>query len=367
MKIGRTMQDLATELTRQLGAKQDYIADTRQIELIPHDEGITLGLGDVGSFGITTHTHRQLGDRCKVPAKYYDRMLNDAPGLLAHNINHWLHEEPERRMVRTLDGDARAFLSNRYRPLDNYELANETLPVLTESGAQVESCDITERKFYIKAILPGTAEEIGPPDVNWKWGEGNHEVHIVQPGIVISNSEVGAGALAVQPAIHTVHCTNLTVWNDAALRKYHIGRNNGRGEDDEGSVWRFMSDRTKMLADQALWSQVGDLCQSALTGDVFNEIVTELRQARNQPIEGNPVKAVEALSDGIVTISEGERGGILKHLTQGGDLTKYGLHQAITRTAEDSENYDRASELEVMGGNIVRLAPTDWQRVATAA
>lgn len=367
MKIGRDLNDLAQELTRQLDAKQDYIADTRQVEVIPQDEGVTLGLGDVGQFGVTRHTHRQLGDRCGIPARYYDRMLVDSPDLLAHNVNHWLKTEPENRMIRTLDGNARAFLSDRYRPLDNYMLADSTLPVLTKAGAQVVSCDITEKKFYLKAILPGEGEEIGPPDVDWEWGKGHHEVHVVQPGICISNSEVGAGALAVQPAIHTVHCTNLTVWNDAQLRKYHIGRNNGNGRNgDDDGIFKYMSDETKIRMDAAVWSQVADLVQAALTGAVFQEIVTELRSSRNNPIEASPVKAVEALND-YAALTEGERDGVLTHLTQGGDLSQYGLHQAVTRTAEDVEDYDRASDLELLGGKIVRLPANDWQRIARAA
>ncbi|MBL0089244.1 MAG: hypothetical protein IPP44_22195 [Ideonella sp.] len=33
-------------------------------------------------------------------------------------------------MVRTLDGQARAFLSDRYRRLDNYDLCEHVLPML---------------------------------------------------------------------------------------------------------------------------------------------------------------------------------------------------------------------------------------------
>jgi len=42
-----------------------------------------------------------------------------------------VYEKPERRMVRTLDGSTRAFLSDRYRPLDNFDLAHEVFHVLT--------------------------------------------------------------------------------------------------------------------------------------------------------------------------------------------------------------------------------------------
>ena len=39
---------------------------------------------------------------------------------------------------------------------------------------------------------------------------------------------------------------------------------------------------------------------------------------------------------------------------------------AVTRTAEDVESYDRASELEALGGAVVDLHARDWQQIATA-
>ena len=59
-------------------------------------------------------------------------MRKEAPEPLATNVNEWFHNKPERRMIRTLDGQARAFLSDRYRRLDNYDLASTVLPILIE-------------------------------------------------------------------------------------------------------------------------------------------------------------------------------------------------------------------------------------------
>lgn len=50
-------------------------------------------------------------------------MRQEYPSLLDENINRWFQKTPERRMLRTLDGNIRAFLSDRYHRLDNLELA----------------------------------------------------------------------------------------------------------------------------------------------------------------------------------------------------------------------------------------------------
>ena len=85
-------------------------------------------------------------------------------------------------MVRTLDGQARAFLSDRYRRLDNFDLASSVLPVLGEmgDGIQIISAEMTETRMYIKVINKRLELEVQKGDV-------------VQAGMVLSNSEVFCG------------------------------------------------------------------------------------------------------------------------------------------------------------------------------
>jgi hypothetical protein len=66
-------------------------------------------------FDLNATAHRQIAAHTGVPTKYYDRMYKDNPALLTHNVNSWFQNEPAPRMLRTLNGTARAFLSNRYR------------------------------------------------------------------------------------------------------------------------------------------------------------------------------------------------------------------------------------------------------------
>ena len=66
-------------------------------------------------------------------------------------------------------------------------------------------------------------------------------------------------------------------------------------------------------------------------------------------------------------LTEGERGGILRHLIEGGDLTRYGLHGAVTRFSADVEDYDRATEFEKLGGAVIELPKSDWMEVLKAA
>jgi len=153
MKTGKTLTELAMELERQSTAKKDFIANTSSLEMTATFD-LALDSDITHEFPVTDHAHSQIAARLDIPSRYYNRMKAEAPKLLAANVNEWFHSFPERRMVRTLDGQARAFLSDRYRRLDNYDLAEAVLPILAEmgEGIRIVSTELTDSRMYIKAI-----------------------------------------------------------------------------------------------------------------------------------------------------------------------------------------------------------------------
>ena len=54
--------------------------------------------------------------------------MDEAPELLAQNLNCWFTKEPAQRMLRTLDGTARAYLSNRYRESTTFFMPFRAMP-----------------------------------------------------------------------------------------------------------------------------------------------------------------------------------------------------------------------------------------------
>lgn len=225
MKTGRTIQEIGAEILRQSQAKEDYLVNTNSIVMEDWDGKPMLhlrgenGLDLINPLEIQQTAHRQIGDYLGIPRKYYDRMLGSDVGLLSYNVNRWFQREPEQRMIRTMDGRARAFLSNRYRRIDNLDIARVTLPIIGEMPeARYESCQLTEDYLYIKVVNPRLTAEVTPGD-------------IVQAGIIISNSETGQGSVCVQPLVYRLVCSNGMVVNDAKARRTHLGRASNTEED----------------------------------------------------------------------------------------------------------------------------------------
>lgn len=351
MKTGRSLQELAAELDRQSQAKRDLIVDTGAMHMDRDDAlGLALNVGTVDnheSFAINEIAHRQLGQHLKIPALYYDRMRNEFPELLTRNVNGWFSKTPSKRMIRTLDGTARAFLSDRYRRIDNYEVAQTVLPIIGNMpGARVESCELTDSRLYIKVVDPRVTAEVVKGDV-------------VQAGVIISNSEVGLGSVNVSPLIFRLVCANGMIAQDSGIRKYHVGRVNEQGGDN----FEIYRDETIEADDKAFLMKLEDTVHAAVDQAMFSKLVDRLRETTTAKIEAPIVPQVVELAAKEYNFTQDEGKGILGHLIEGGDLSLYGLANAVTRHAKDVPSYDRSTELEATGFKIITMAPALWRQL----
>ncbi len=359
MQAGKSLTQLAEELTRQQASKKDFLADTSLLSMEAEEGRTPVMVGLNGSpKPLTEYAHGQVATTLDIPKKYYDKMRQEAPALLASNVNQWLHKEPKQRLVRTLDGSVRAFLSERYRPLDNFDLATAVLPVLQEKDTKVISSELTERRMYIKAILPSLSLTIQGSRMADTRGLSVGDM--VQAGIVISNSEVGAGSIKVEPLIYRLSCLNGMIAADSALRKYHVGRGFEGGE----AVAELFTDETRRQDDKAFWLKVIDVVRGAFNEVLFRAIVDKMSEAAGNRIQNDNIPAVIELTAKRYNLDEGVQGSILKHLIEGGDLSQWGLINAVTSTANGTEDYELATELERTGGKILELAPSEWASIA---
>ena len=389
MKQGlKSIESLYGELMRQREMRKDLIADTRSLTANT-EKGktiITVNTGtDLLDYQVTEIAHRQIAERLNIPFKYYERMRADFPMLLDANINGWLKLKSEKRMLRTLDGNLRAFLSNRYRRLDNLELVDHILPVIAQmKNCTIASCDITETHLYLKVINKSMKAEITKGDIvqagfvvsilpviaqmknctiascditethlylkviNKSMKAEITKGDIVQAGFVVSNSEIGLGALKVEPLVYRLVCKNGMISRDYAHKKYHTGRN----VEDTDNAYELYSDETLEADDKAYFMKVQDIVSAAVDETKFLLTVDKMRQAKTISTGNNPVETVEVLGDKYI-LNKVERASVLRHFIMDNDFSQFGLVNAVTRASQDVDNYNRATELERIGGTIL--------------
>lgn len=352
MLKGKTLTELAMELDRQNRMKQDYLLDTRNLVMDADFDGAMLTMHDEINntntlLGINDIAHQQIGTELGIPRSYYDKMRRENPELLAENVNTWFMQEPKVRMVRTLDGTARAFLSDRYRRIDNYDIAQEVIPILSDLNVKFESNEVTDSRMYIKVVNERLTQEVKPGDY-------------VQSGVIITNSEVGLGRVTIQPLLYRLVCTNGMVVNDikSATSRRHVGK---RLTANDGYV--LYANDTLLADDHALLLKIRDTIKAALDEVHFTNLIDQMRTATEVKIETRHIPEMIQLAAPEFGFTKKEGEGILDHLIRGGDLTMYGFANAVTRFAQDVTSYDRSTELEEIGYNILTMPERTWNKL----
>jgi len=147
------------------------------------------------------------------------------------------------------------------------------------------------------------------------------------------------------------------------MKKYHIGR---AGQADTES-YEVFSDVTRQADDRAFWLKVKDVTMAAFREDLFRKAIDSIKAAGDRPIKSDDLAAVVDSVVEVLALPPASNSGILKHLAAGGDLTQWGLSSAITRVANDADDYEYATVLERAGGRVLALPAADWSKLATAA
>lgn len=363
MRTGLSLQDIATRLEQEVATRKDYIAPQGAAEVrVVEGEVVVEGING-GPLGINPWAHQQFSDLLAIPRAYYNRMLAQQPELLAENLRTWLTSDGNtKRLFRTLNGKLRAVLSPKYRPLDNFDLANAILPSLMKLDFQIMSSELTETRMYIKGILPSLSDEL-PEGMTW----GNGHSMVGRDGrlvaaLVVSNSEVGGGTLKVEPSVFTTWCTNLAIMQQAAMRKYHVGR---AGTADES--FEVFRDETREADDRAFFLKVQDVALAAFREDTFKAAIAQIRESAKVEILNNDLKVVVDRTVKELALPEKSASGILGFLARGGDFTKWGLSSAITQVANGWESYEGATSLERAGGQVLALGAREWDRIVKDA
>jgi len=99
----------------------------------------------------------------------------------------------------------------------------------------------------------------------------------VQFGVVVSNSEVGLGAVHVDPLVFVLACLNGAVVTDAGLRKFHIGR---RLQELDEAVEVFQDD-TVLADNRAFFLKLRDVVNAAFDETQMTDLLTAIEAGRH--------------------------------------------------------------------------------------
>jgi hypothetical protein len=354
---------LEDQYTRQ----RDMIVTARQIsvegtQLLVEGQGrVDLSMDGVTTLpGVYTPTEicdRGLSDKFDIPFKYLRRIRAEMPGLYDATLNTHLAGDSRNFMIRTLanadgNGLARAFLSDKYKIIDNLDVLYAALDGLREAGVPVEidACDLTERRMYIRVRCDGVKVLAPALLANYRSpfnGRTGAECPVVRAGFVIANSELGTGALTITPEITVEICGNgLQITRDI-VRKIHSGVQQGEGVID----W---SPETQKRELALLTSMTTDAVKAFLSPEYATRVIREIEIEAGRPVT-DAAATVEIVGKQL-RFSEERRATILNHFIKGGDTTAGGILHAVTSVARTLPNADDAYAMQAKGLDAMHIA-----------
>lgn len=369
--------DLATlveELKNQNAKKYDIVVPSSHLRM---NNGIfTIMGGDVtdevsnvlAEAGIAQATdikvalmgtaHSNLATKLNIPKVYYDRMnIKDNKEnleLLSHNVNHWLSSTPKNYFLRNFvdqdekSGICRAVLSDRFKVIDNYDVLMASLEAIKETGIklEIEHCDITEEKMYIRFINPNITIESPALLKNYRVpnGEDFRNYGIVS-GFVLSNSEIGCGQFSIAPRAVVLACKNGMIFNDEKFAKTHLG---GKMEQFSKIDW---SEETKRKNKELIIAQTKDAIKYFASEDFFSLKIQELERKGQKKLEF-PLDCVKNVTRHM-TINDTDEREIVDYFMKGSDFNAFGVTQALTFFAHETSDADLQYKVETEAVEIL--------------
>jgi len=376
----KSLEDMLHVITEQNKMKQDYIAPTNQLQFRTlQNEGETAHSQIVMEanqgeptkiLNVNQHCFDQIAQKAEIATPTARRLQQNYPREMDNLINAIWQKENSKRMIRTFDnanhtnpfnydnhtGTARAFLSDKFKTFDNSDLLESALPTLGESDAcwKIVNFANTDKKLYIRLKSEVIQSDAGVGD-------------LMAHGIGISNSETGSGSVAVFGINWTLACLN-GMQTENVTRKAHIT------SAQKGDTWNILTDETKEADNRSLKLQLRDIVSSYASRETFDENIEKMRRAKEDTVDVPMNESVENLGK-VLTLSKKETSNVLEGLLQTIGQSGYEQNQKINRATlvnactavGNTADPDNVDFWQRLGGKVLNLGKTDWNRVAMAS
>jgi len=200
-----------------------------------------------------------------------------------------------------------------------------------KAGGTLRKCSNFRGWFYGRSVLPRLSE-IMPGDQ-------------VQAGVEIKATQ---RSISVCPSIFRLVCSNGTIVTEQIPA-------------------RDLSDTDTMAHDDIVW-KLRKSVQECCKEEVFGGVVATLRRATNQHVGEVPGNLLQSVA--LFRLRGRLATEIARRFNTSDDRSRYGLMNAVTSVARDSDDPDLRWNLEKLGGDVAFtrvLIPTREQTCQVAA
>ena len=299
-----------------------------------------------GNQALTVHRHAlgQIASRAGLPGAYINDLVTARESwknkLGTDTLNEFFHNEhvirrddasKNRHLIRAVNGQARGFLSDRYRRIDTRPLVEAYAEECNKLGAVPVEGTVTDTRVALKAFLPMVFEPVP------------NEVMCL--GLEWSNSDFGAGKHAVRMFILRLWCLNGATMEDV-LSQVHLGGQ--LSQDVEFSQRTYESDtRTSVFA-------LRDIIKNTLGPANTSVILETIRRANAEEINWRstaPLLAKKLLKEELKSVRDAFESNDVINLPAAKSVWR--VSNALSWIAGKTEDEDRKLELQRLAGAVM--------------
>lgn len=341
-----SLENLVAQLDQQEKTKKDFISKSNNLMYLEGNLIVTMDNVPI-TYKPTNVFHSQVSDSLNIPKSYYDRMKTEAVGLLDSNVNHWLKQNKDSKLIRTFEnliGDnnnvARAFLSNSYKVIDNYEILFTALDAIKATGINVEVVEacLSETRMYLKVICPDV--EVQARQLLERYSRASQVGYGVLSGLELSNSEVGKGSTSLSPRGHIRACSNGLILLQDSVKKVHLGAKMDELNFDQNK--QIVATNVRLIKEQ-----IKHAVKLFLSESYLNKVVNFYTEKGNKEIEAPISNVIEVVAKNY-NIGQERKNSILNYFIKGADTRRIGLVNAITEELQTLEDADLRHDSEVI-------------------
>jgi len=314
---------------------KDQIASTRAVGFAPAAGGLRVDVGS-DAYVPSDYAVGQLATRAGVPTAYLRELsAADPKGAMWRNelaaeilTKSYRNVASERVLVRSVKGQLRGWLSDRFRRLDSRPLTEALASEAQAVGAVPVDGTATETRVALKVLLPEILSVGGDFMVR---------------GLEWSNSDFGNGTHSVRAFNLRVVCLN-GMTRENLLREIHLG---GRLHDSIE-----FSDRTYRLDTQASVSALRDVVRGLLGPAGIQSFRVQIEASQNKAATAASLTAatkgvgketqkaiVDAFkSEDVINLPAGQ--------------TAWRASNAISWVARHTEDAEKRLDLERLAGTV---------------
>lgn len=348
--MSNQLETLVQTLEHQNTEKKDYIANGASMSFVDGNLIVARNGAEI-EYAPTTIFHGQVAEKLQIPKTYYDRLRVKAVKLLDENVNHWLHKEQKNVMLRAFENDdnniARAFLSNSYSIIDNYDVLFEALDAIKATGLEVDivNAELSEQRMYLKVQCPSIEVKAEQMLKNYARAGGQIVNMGIFSGFVMSNSEIGQGAFQIAPRAVVGCCNNGLVMAKDALRRTHLG-----ARMDELDF--HTNEAVKAANLKLIKEQVKHAVKVFLSKNYLTKLIDVYTTLGDKPIEAPVANVIEVVAKDY-GLSDVRKHSLLNHFIKQGDNRRIGIVNAITEECQGLKDADLKHDTEVVALDIL--------------